>query len=60
MRKFDVTFEVFLSNTQKTYRTITVEAGNKKIAALRAMNEINKIGDFFEYYKNVVKIVEVA
>lgn len=60
MRKFDVTFEVFLSNTQKIYRTITIEAGTKKMAALRAMTEINKLNDFSEHYKNVIKIEEVA
>lgn len=59
MRKFDVTFEVFLSNTQKIHRTVTVEAGNKKTAALRGMIEINKLNDFSEYYKTVVKIEEV-
>lgn len=60
MRKFNVTFEVFRNNGHKENKTIFVEAGTKKLAALRAMNEINKIGEYSMLYKNVVKIEEVV
>lgn len=60
MRKFNVTFEVFMSTGKKQNKTITIEAGNKKLAALRAMMEINKLEGYSQLYKNVVKVEEVA
>ena len=60
MRKFNVTFEVFKNDGHKENKTIFVEAGNKKLAALRAMMEINKIPEYSSLYKNVVKIQEVS
>lgn len=59
MRKFNVTFEVFVSAGTKQNKTITVEAGTKKLAALRAMVEINKIDGYSQLYKNVIGIEEV-
>jgi len=35
MRKFNVTFEVFMPTGKKQNKVIVVEAGNKKLAALR-------------------------
>ena len=60
MRKFNVIFEVFEENGQKEMKTIAVEAGNKKLAALRGMQAINKLDGYSEKYKNVVQIEEVA
>lgn len=60
MRKFNVVFEVFDDNGAKEYKTISVEAGNKKIAAIRGMSEINKLEGYSERFKNVVRIEEVA
>ena len=60
MRKFNVTFEVFMSTGKKQNLTITIEAGNKKLAALRGMMEINKLDGCSQLYKNVVKVEEVA
>lgn len=60
MRKFNVTFEVFNENGSKEYKTIPVEAGNKKIAALRGMQAINKLDGYSEKYKNVMRVEEVA
>lgn len=60
MRKFNVTFEVFMPTGKKQNRVVVVEAGNKKLAALRAMTEINKLDGYSQLYKNVVKIEEVA
>lgn len=60
MRKFNVVFEVFDDNGAKEYKTISVEAGNKKIAAIRGMSEINKLDGYSERFKNVVRIEEVA
>ena len=59
MRKFNVTFEVFMSTGKKQNKVIVVEAGNKKLAALRAMMEINKLDGYSQLYKNVVKVEEV-
>lgn len=60
MRKFNVIFEVFEENGQKEIKTVSVEAGNKKLAALRGMQAINKLDGYSEKYKNVVQIEEVA
>lgn len=60
MRKFNVVFEVFDDAGKKEYKTISVEAGNKKIAALRGMQAINKIDGYSERYKNVKRVEEVA
>lgn len=60
MRKFNVVFEVFDDNGAKEYKTISVEAGNKKIAAIRGMSEINKLDGYSERFKNVVRIEVVA
>lgn len=60
MRKFNVTFEVFMSTGKKQNKIIMIEAGTKKLAALRAMTEINKLDGYSQLYKNVVKVEEVA
>ena len=60
MRKFNVTFEIFITSSRKEYKTITVEAGTKKIAALRAMQEINKLPGYAEKYKAVNSVMEVV
>lgn len=60
MRKFNVIFDVFDADGSKEVKTITVEAGNKKIAALRGMQTINKLDGYSEKFKNVVQIEEVA
>ena len=60
MKTFRVTFEVFKNDGTKEYKPVIVEAGNKKLAAIRAMTEINKIEGYAMLYKNVHGIVEVA
>ena len=60
MRKFNVIFEVFNENGQKEMKTVAVEAGNKKLAALRGMQAINKLDGYSEKFKNLVQIEEVA
>lgn len=60
MRNFNVIFEVFDENGKTEMKTISVEAGNKKIAALRGMQVINKLDGYSEKFKNVVQIEEVV
>jgi len=60
MRNFNVMFEVFDDNGKKELKTVSVEAGNKKLAALRGMQVINKLDGYSEKFKNVVQIEEVA
>ena len=60
MRKFNVVFEVFDANGKKELKTVSVEAGNKKIAALRGMQTINKLAGYSEKFKNVTRVEEVA
>lgn len=60
MKKFKVVFEVFRSNNYTENKTVSVEAGNKKIACTRAMTEINRQGDYSEYFKKIKSVEEVA
>ena len=60
MRKFRVVFEVFKDGKGKERKEIFVEAGNKKLAVVRAMSAINKLEGYSELYKNVAAIEEVA
>ena len=60
MRKFNVIFEVFNDNGAKEFKTILVEAGNKKLAALRGMQAINKLDGYSERFKNIMRVEEVA
>lgn len=60
MKNYRVTFEVFKNDGSKEYRPVVVEAGTKKLAAVRAMIEINKIDGYSTLYKNIHTIVEVA
>ena len=63
MKKYKVTFEVFRNSgsERKTERkAIEVEAGNKKLAIMRAMMEINKMAGYSELYKQVAGIEEVV
>jgi len=59
MKKYNVTFEVFHGSNHKDYKTITVEAGTKKLATIRAMSKINQIDGYSNLYKNVFKVEEV-
>lgn len=60
MKNYIVEFEVFDNDGKKSYITVTVEAGNKKIAAVRAMSKINKDQSVAQLYKNLLSIREVA
>lgn len=60
MKHFKVTFEVHRGSNHKEYKTVTVEAGNKKLATLRGMMAINKLDGYSDLFKNVIKVEEVA
>ena len=58
MKNWNVTFEVFTNSGKKEYKKIRVVAGTKKLAAIRAMQEINKLEGYPERYKNIIEIME--
>jgi len=60
MKHFNVTFEIHRGSNHKEYKTVMVEAGNKKLATIRGMMAINKIDEYSDLFKNVVKVEEVA
>ena len=60
MKKYNVTFEIFMEDGRKEQKTVTIEAGNKKYAAVRAMMEINKDKAVAQLFKNLIGIREVA
>lgn len=61
MKHWSVTFEVFLGNSMngKEFKTIDVEAGTKKLAAIRAMTIINKMEGYENLFKQVKSVEEV-
>lgn len=59
MKKWKVVFEVY-RDAGKEFRDVIIEAGNKKIAMMRAMSEINKIAGYSELFKKVNRIEEVV
>lgn len=60
MKKYRVTFEIFMDGGRKENRSVVVEAGNKKLAALRGMIEINKDKAVAQLFKNLIGVREVA
>lgn len=64
MKHYRVTFEIFPDLNLVAHKVltaeITVEAGNKKLAMIRALSDIGKCPEFSGMYKNVLKIEEVA
>lgn len=59
MKKWKVVFEVY-REAGKEIKDIIIEAGNKKIAMMRAMVEINNLAGYSELFKKVNRIEEVA
>ena len=59
MRKFKVMFEIHIDRNRKAMKEIVVEAGNKRLASIRAMAEIGKIEKFSGLFKNILSIEEV-
>lgn len=60
MKKYRVMFEIHNEDGSKQYMDIFVEAGNRKMATLRAMSEISKNEKYKNLFKNVKEISEVA
>lgn len=58
MRKFKVIFEIHIDRNIKAFEEIIVEAGNKKLASLRAMSEISKIEKYEGMFKSIHSIEE--
>ena len=58
MSNYEVTFEVFTDNSTKPREELKIntEAGNKKLAVIRAMQAINKMDGYSKLYKNVKKV----
>lgn len=63
MKKFLVTFDIYKYidqyKTKAVKETITIEAGNKRVASLRAMAELNKNKEYEGLYKTLRSIEEV-
>lgn len=58
MKHFSVTFEVHRGSSHKEFKTVSVEAGNKKLAAIRGMISINQLNGYSNLFKNIVRIEE--
>lgn len=63
MKKYIVTFDIHryidTYKTESEQKIIEIEAGNKRVASLRAMMEINKIPEYEGLYKTLRTIEEV-
>lgn len=58
MKYYKVTIEVHIDDKKKERKVVAVEAGNKRLASLRAMSELVKQG-FGDYFKTLVSVEEV-
>lgn len=58
MKQWKVVFEIFHGHGQEL-KEIDVEAGTKKLAAIRAMGLINKIEGYTGLFKQVKSVEEV-
>lgn len=56
MYKYEVNIKVYMEKNRSEEVIITVEAGNKKLAAIRALLEINKNPKYKDLYKNVEEV----
>ena len=59
MSKYKITFEVYMDDKKKEWVPVEIEAGNKKLAVLRAMQELGKVEKYKMTYKNVISVEEV-
>lgn len=57
MKYYRVIVEVHIDDKKKERKTIAVEAGNKRLASLRAMSELAKQG-YGDYYKTLISVEE--
>lgn len=60
MKIFKVIIDVFHSKNDVETKTIQIEAGNKKLASLRALGEISKQKEYMDLFKSVKSVEEVA
>lgn len=58
MKYYRVTIEVHLGDKKKERKIVAVEAGNKRLASLRAMSELAKQG-YSDFYKTLIEVEEV-
>lgn len=64
MEKYNVTVEVFRKDvdvvgTHGEQVKVEVEAGNKKLAVLRAMSELNKSKEYSNCYERLVSVEKI-
>lgn len=59
MKRFEVLIQIHHSEKSKETRAIVVEAGNKKLAAIRALRLLTENG-LTDVYKQVQSVVEVV
>ena len=58
MKKYRVTVIVHLDGSRQERKVVTIEAGTKKIAHLRAMRQVNLDG-YSQYFKTIESIEEI-
>ena len=56
MKQFKVIIDVYHSKNHVETKALTVEAGNKRLAGLRALGEISKQKEFIDLYKSIRSI----
>ena len=60
MKKYKVTFEWFNGNNDRGKDAVTIEAGNKKNAWMKALFTLSQNNQYKECYKQLISIEEVA
>lgn len=59
MRKYLVMFEIHVDFNRKEYKSVEVEAGNKRLAIARAMAIISKEEQYSGKFKDVKSVEEI-
>lgn len=60
MKKYSVTVEIFHENGTRDIKTVVVEAGNKRLASVRALREISKNEKYANLFKGIKSVEAVA
>lgn len=59
MRQFKIVVEIHIDRNRKTFEEFIVEAGNKKLASIRGLQEVSKKKDYDGLFKSIVSVEEI-
>ena len=60
MKKFIVSFEVYIGGHHRETESVVVEAGNKKMAYTRGLAEMSKMKEYADKFKQIISVEEAV